>query len=303
MIDHLWHLAETGYYHRQGGPYPPFTWKIGSIVDHKHQKAAYAGIIISTAMPTRPNTAAGSTWGTFMAAAINVDVLSREGATYRAHAEPDFLTANDAWFMPVSQKTGPDGCLYILDWYDRYHCYQDAKRDPAGIDRLKGRIYRIRYKQSPRVWGFDLAKETDDALLARLASGANDYYRTTIVRLLSERRHASTRPTLERMALDQSLAFKVRMRAIWALVGSDLLSDAFLHTLLAPLRAGLSSLGRAGRGQRGTCAGRNSPADRRGGGRHVARRAPPGGDCRRRSGESIPSVCCSPCLPRRPRIG
>ena len=27
VIDHLWHLTESGYYHRQGGPYPPFTWK------------------------------------------------------------------------------------------------------------------------------------------------------------------------------------------------------------------------------------------------------------------------------------
>ena len=43
VIDHLWHLTETGYYHRQGGPYPPFTWKAESIVSHKHQKAAYCG--------------------------------------------------------------------------------------------------------------------------------------------------------------------------------------------------------------------------------------------------------------------
>ena len=76
-----------------------------------------------------------------------------EPATARptsASAEPDFLTANDAWFMPVAQKTGPDGCLYILDWYDRYHCYQDANRDPDGIDRLKGRLYRVRYRDTPR---------------------------------------------------------------------------------------------------------------------------------------------------------
>ncbi|MFN5468220.1 MAG: PVC-type heme-binding CxxCH protein [Pirellulaceae bacterium] len=44
VIDHLWHLTETGYYHRQGGPYPPHTWKIESIVDYKHQAAAYCGI-------------------------------------------------------------------------------------------------------------------------------------------------------------------------------------------------------------------------------------------------------------------
>ncbi|MFM7148218.1 MAG: PVC-type heme-binding CxxCH protein, partial [Gemmataceae bacterium] len=45
VIDHLWHLVETGYYIRQGGPYPPFTWPIRSIVNHKHQKAAYCGIV------------------------------------------------------------------------------------------------------------------------------------------------------------------------------------------------------------------------------------------------------------------
>ena len=82
--------------------------------------------------------------------AINVDVLSRDGSTYKGEHRGDFLRANDAWFMPVVQKTGPDGSLYILDWYDRYHCYQDANRDPAGIDRLKGRLYRVRYKDTPR---------------------------------------------------------------------------------------------------------------------------------------------------------
>lgn len=44
VIDHLWHIAEGGYYIRQGGPYPPYTWPLGSIVQHKHQAAAYCGI-------------------------------------------------------------------------------------------------------------------------------------------------------------------------------------------------------------------------------------------------------------------
>lgn len=233
VIDHLWHLVETGYYHRQGGPYPPFTWKIGSIVDHKHQQAAYAGLHFFDSDAYPPEYRRKLYMGNIHGGCINVDVLSREGATYSAHAAPDFLAANDAWFMPVSQKTGPDGCLYILDWYDRYHCYQDAGRDPQGIDRLKGRLYRIRYKQTPRVWGFDLAKQTDDALLARLEKAPNDYYRTTIVRLLSERRDPRTRPKLEKMVLDQKLALKVRLQALRALIGSDSLNDAFLQSLLS----------------------------------------------------------------------
>ncbi|MFM9960803.1 MAG: PVC-type heme-binding CxxCH protein, partial [Planctomycetaceae bacterium] len=151
VIDHLWHIVETGYYHRQGGPYPPFTWKIDSIVKHKHQKAAYCGIhyFDSDAYPEQYR---GKLYmGNIHGGCINVDKLQRDGSTYFATGEPDFLTANDAWFMPVVQKTGPDGCLYILDWYDRYHCYQDANRDPAGIDRLKGRLYRVRYNGKEKV--------------------------------------------------------------------------------------------------------------------------------------------------------
>ena len=196
VIDHLWHLVETGYYHRQGGPYPPFTWKIESIVKHKHQKAAYCGIhyFDSDAYPEQYR---GKLYmGNIHGGCINVDRIERDGSTYKGFGEPDFLTANDAWFMPVVQKTGPDGCLYILDWYDRYHCYQDANRDPAGIDRLKGRLYRVRYKDSPRTpKGFDLAKETDEQLIERLGA-KNDFIRWTATRLLQERGTANFTPQL-----------------------------------------------------------------------------------------------------------
>ena len=125
--------------------------------------------------------------GNIHGSCINVDVLTRDGSTYFGKPRPDFLTANDAWFMPVVQKTGPDGCLYILDWYDRYHCYQDANRDPERHrPRLKGRLYRVRYKDTPRAGLFDLAKETDDKLIERLHS-PNVYFRDLAQRLLTER--------------------------------------------------------------------------------------------------------------------
>jgi putative heme-binding domain-containing protein len=220
VIDHLWHLTETGYYHRQGGPYPPFTWQIGSIASFKHQKAAYCGLHYFDSDEYPPEFRRRLYMGNIHGGCVNVDTLSREGATYSSDPAPDFLTANDAWFMPVSQQTGPDGCLYILDWYDRYHCYQDAGRDPAGIDRLKGRLYRVRYKQTPRVWGFDLSKETDDALVARLKTAPNNYFRSTIVRLLCERGNPAMQPKLEKLVLDDRLALRVRMRALAALAGS-----------------------------------------------------------------------------------
>lgn len=219
VIDHLWHITETGYYHRQGGAYPPHVWKLGSIVEHHHQKAAYCGIhyFDSDAYPAeyRDRLYMGNIHG----GCLNVDVLERRGATYFARPAPDFLTANDAWFMPVAQKTGPDGSLYVLDWYDRYHCYQDAGRDPAGIDRLRGRLYRVRYGETPRSAPFDLARETDDQLIARLAS-PNVYFRDQAQRLLAERNSATANRRLNELVFDDAAPLKTRMHALWALAGT-----------------------------------------------------------------------------------
>ena len=224
VIDHLWHLVETGYYHRQGGPYPPHTWKLESIVDYKHQMAAYCGItwFDSDAYPAeyRRKLYMGNIHG----GCINVDGLERNGATYKGIKHDDFLTANDVWFMPVVQKVGPDGCLYILDWYDRYHCYQDANADPQGVDRAKGRLYRVRYKETPRAPKFDLAAETDDQLIERLAS-PNIFYREQAQRLLAERNDPATRPKLE-----NHIRSTQNRHAWWALTGTGEVRDEFLSS-------------------------------------------------------------------------
>ena len=248
--DHLFHFVETGYYQRQAEAYPPFTIRIGSITDHGHQKTAYCGISFfdSDAYPQqfRERIYVGNIHG----GCINVDQLQRDGSTYAAKAEADFLNANDVWFMPVALKTGPDGCLYVLDWYDRYHCYQDANRDPEGIDRLKGRLYRVRHRNSSRAPAFDLAAETDDQLIARLGS-ANIYFRESAQRLLTERSGPSL-AKLDRLVLDESKPRKQRMHAMWSLVGSGPLQPEFHEQLLRnsdpSYRAwGVRAAGNAGR--------------------------------------------------------
>src|SRR5262245_47793502 len=153
---------------------------------------------------------------------INSDKLQRDGSTYFATAEPDFLSANDAWFMPVAQKTGQDGCLYVLDWYDQYHCYQDARRDPAEIERANGRHYRVRYKDPPLAPQIDLAKESDDQLIKRLAS-PNVYFRDVAQRLLAERNTPAIVEQLTTVVSDIQAPEKLRRHAMFALAGCDLL--------------------------------------------------------------------------------
>lgn len=242
VIDHLWHLTETGYYHRQAGPYPPFTWKIESIVGHKHQKAAYCGIHYFDSDAYPPAYRERLYMGNIHGNCINCDVLVRSGSTYRGEPQLDFLHANDPWFMPVVQKTGPDGCLYILDWYDRYHCYQDANRDPEGIDRRRGRLYRVRYGNSPRAPHFDLRQASDAQLIEYLYS-PNVYFRDTAQRLLWERDDPKTRQKLQALVLADHAPFKARMHALWALVGCGRLEGDFHLRLLAHHDATLRAWG------------------------------------------------------------
>ncbi len=242
VIDHLWHLVESGYYHRQAGAYPPFTWKIESIVDYRHQQAAYCGIHFFDS-DAYPEQYRGKLYmGNIHGNCINCDSLTRNGATYTGQLEADFLSANDSWFMPVAQKTGPDGCLYVLDWYDRYHCYQDANRDPTGIDRGKGRLYRIRYKDTPRAGPFNLAEESDPQLLARLKS-PNVYFRDIAQRLLCERNSPATRAALESLVLDDTAPRTARMHGLWALVGMGPLTEPFHGKLLAHADPGFRAWG------------------------------------------------------------
>ncbi len=242
VIDHLWHLTETGHYIRQGGPDKPYAWPLGSIVDHKHQKRAYCGILYFDSDAYPAEYSKSLYMGNIHGNCINVDYLSRNGSTYVGNAKPDFLAANDSWFMPVSQKIGPDGCLYILDWYDRYHCYQDAGRDPEGIDRLKGRLYRVRYGDPPRLSRVDLGKESSQKLVERLAS-PNLYFRDQAQRLLGERNDAEANARMKNIILSDASPKRQRMHAIWSLAGAGAIDDSFLLRLLSEKDPSIRSWG------------------------------------------------------------
>ena len=242
VIDHLWHLTETGYYHRQGGPYPPNTWKLESIVEHKHQMAAYCGLTYfdSAAFPAeyRDRLMMGNIHGN----CLNVDRLERRGSTYRGIGEEDFLSAQDAWFMPVVQKVGPDGCLYVLDWYDRYHCYQDAMADPQGVDRGHGRLYRVVHEATGRPASVSLAGLAPEQLVQYL-SDSNIYIRETAQRLLAEQQCQGAVTQLEAVVLDASAPHKTRMHALWSLVAGKALSVEMAAKLLADSDASIRSWG------------------------------------------------------------
>lgn len=145
VIDHFFHMAPGGIYVRQGGaPENPYSYELlPSIVKHRHFRAAYAGVQIYQGGRYPADTHGHAFIGNIHDNAIHEEVLTPVGATFKCEPRRDFLRANDGWFRPVSTQTGPDGFLWVMDWCDKYPCYQNAKANPEGVDRARGRIWRV----------------------------------------------------------------------------------------------------------------------------------------------------------------
>jgi len=84
--------------------------------------------------------------GNVMTSRLNRDTITFNGSTPKATEQPDFLTTSDPWFRPVDATLGPDGALYIADFYNRIIGHYEVPLTHPGRDRERGRLWRIVYK-------------------------------------------------------------------------------------------------------------------------------------------------------------
>ena len=82
---------------------------------------------------------------------INRVRLEWNGATPKAVRMPDFLTCDDPWFRPVQVKLGPDGALWIADFYNPIIGHYEVPLTDPRRDHQHGRIWRVvwRGEKSP----------------------------------------------------------------------------------------------------------------------------------------------------------
>lgn len=77
--------------------------------------------------------------------------MKEEGSGFTATPVEPLLKSTDVNFRPVDLEFGPDGALYLCDWYNplighMQHNVRDPKRDAT-----KGRIFRVVYTKKPLV--------------------------------------------------------------------------------------------------------------------------------------------------------
>ncbi len=104
--------------------------------------------------------------------AIKMHRDSTRAGGWRLEQRPDFVTTSDPWFRPVAMTLGPDGCVYIVDWYNKIISHNEVPRNHPERDKKRGRIWRVKHKDQKcfPVPDFTTAPEKD--LVAKLGGAS-----------------------------------------------------------------------------------------------------------------------------------
>ncbi len=134
-----------------GGDYPQWGRKDPAIgyapemMSYELGSTALAGLV-QYASSQFPEAYRGSFFtGDVVTCRIDRNTVTYQGSTPVASKEEPFLTSEDPWFRPVDLKIGPDGSLYVADFYNRIIGHYEVSLDHPGRDRLSGRIWKITY--------------------------------------------------------------------------------------------------------------------------------------------------------------
>ncbi|MEX2142869.1 MAG: PVC-type heme-binding CxxCH protein [Pirellulales bacterium] len=201
VIPHLYHIIQGGRYQRQAGShFNPHTYDdIKTIADHVHYLGpnphaansksdsvggghAHAGAMIYLGGKWPEKYRGQIFMNNIHGQRINMDILEPRGSGYVGRHGPDFLLTNDQWSQIINLRYGPDGDVYMIDWYDKNACHHN---DPNGHDRTNGRIFKVIYGEPEKV-DVDL-KKLSDLELAKLVEHKNDWYVRHSRRILQER--------------------------------------------------------------------------------------------------------------------
>ncbi len=154
--------------------------------------------------------------GDVVASRVSRNSLVYNGSTPQAVPEEDFLVSEDPWFRPVDIKIGPDGALYIADFYNRIIGHYEVPLDHPGRDRKSGRIWRITYKGSTDQ-KMDWSKASIDQLLEGLESSTISKRIMASNRLVDYKSDESVQP-LKDLLSDNQASSRQKVHAIWVLM-------------------------------------------------------------------------------------
>ncbi|MGJ8633082.1 MAG: PVC-type heme-binding CxxCH protein [Luteolibacter sp.] len=164
---------------------------------------------------------------------INCVVADRnaDGSVISEHL-PDFLSSSDDWFRPVNMEFGPDGCLYVVDWYNKIVSHNEVAREHPDRDKEHGRIWRIRHESQQVTTIPDIIKASDEDLLKHLAAEVL-WEKRAAWHQIADRQAKELAPALGKMAADTSQTLTTRILALWSLESLGVFDMEIMKALTA----------------------------------------------------------------------
>lgn len=169
---------------------------------------------------------------------VHIAKIQKEGAGFTEKDKWNLFASADEWVSPVEAKVGPDGAVWVLDWYDFIIQHNPTPTEERGgykaetgegnayenplRDKAHGRIWRVVSQDAKSYDRIALSKEQPEELLEALGND-NMLWRLTAQRLLVERANSDILPELYDLAneddLDEEGNNHTTLHALWTLDG------------------------------------------------------------------------------------
>jgi putative heme-binding domain-containing protein len=212
----LYQLIRGGYYEGIGCDHDGLGFA-PMMMHHLHGSTAIASACIYEADQFPEEYRHNGYVGNVVTSRVNRDTISHNGSSPVAHEAKDLLSTDDPWFRPNCLQLGPDGAMYIADFYNRIIGHYEVPLDHPGRDRERGRIWRLTYKGADHSRPPDLTKASTDDLIGMLAS-RNLTLRMLAMDQLSDRvGAAAVEPLKNVLAQTPSKTGIQRLHAMWTL--------------------------------------------------------------------------------------
>jgi putative heme-binding domain-containing protein len=133
---------------------------------------------------------------------VHIAKIEWHGATPKAVQQPDLIASTDRWFRPVDIKLGPDGALYIADFYNKIIGHYEVDLKHPARDHDHGRIWRVVWKgkdgkaPAPKFHRADFTAASNKELAQDLFSHPNLTVRFLAGHQLRERKWQSLQEAL-----------------------------------------------------------------------------------------------------------
>lgn len=161
---------------------------------------------------------------------INAFRLAPEGSSYKSTQLPDFLSSDHRAFRPIDVKMGPDGAVYIADWYNPIIQHGEVDFRDERRDHTHGRIWRVTFKDRALADFPDVKKATVESLLDQQVSPER-FVREAARRELRER-GSEILPSLKKWTENQDDDDSL-LQALWTMQSANTTDAAVISKLMA----------------------------------------------------------------------